>query len=75
MITTKVLDIIDRGLLVSDIKRRLDANTLYVRLKLVISEGEREGSLLPSIDTDLEEFLREEWSKDAEEEDTSGEYY
>jgi hypothetical protein len=74
MITTKVLDIIDQGLLVSDIKKRLDANTLCVRLKLVISEGEREGCLLPSIDTDLEQFLREEWSKDAEE-DVSGEYY
>jgi hypothetical protein len=64
MITAKVLDIIDRGLLVSDVKKRLDANALCVRLKLVISEGGREACLLPSIDTDLEEFLREEWNKD-----------
>jgi hypothetical protein len=73
MITTKVLDIIDRGLLVSDITKRFDAHTLYIQLELAISEGKKEGCLLPSIDIDIEECLREEWSKDAEE-DVSGEY-
>jgi hypothetical protein len=59
-ITSKVLDIVDRGLLVSNIKERFDADMLHEQLKSCIREGEQGARLLPRIDTELEEFLREE---------------
>jgi hypothetical protein len=59
-ITSKVLDIVDQGLLVSNIKERFDSNTLHERLKCSIREGEQRARLLPRINTELEEFLREE---------------
>jgi hypothetical protein len=66
-ITSKVLDIVDQGLLVSDVEERLDAKTLYARLKQVITEGREEAGIFPNIDTEIAVFLREEESKDAEE--------
>jgi len=66
-ISSKVLDIVDQGLLVSDIKGRLHATTLYVQLKQCIEKGGIEASLLPDNDTEIEEFLREEESPDSEE--------
>ncbi|PMD45721.1 hypothetical protein L207DRAFT_630123 [Hyaloscypha variabilis F] len=65
-ITSRVLDIVDQGLLVSDIKGRWDAKTLYVRLKHAINAGQVEADLLPSVDTDIKVFLTNEESKDLE---------
>ena len=65
-ITSKVLDIVDHGLLVSYIKERFDANMLHEQLKRGIREGEQEACLLPHIDTVLEEFLQEEQIDDLE---------
>ena len=65
-ITSKVLDIVDHSLLVSNIKVRFDANMLHERLKRSIREGEQEARLLPHVDTKLEEFLREEQIDDLE---------
>ncbi len=59
-ITSKVLEIVDRGLLVSNIKDRFDAKMLHEQLKRAIREGEEAARLLPHINTELEEFLKEE---------------
>lgn len=46
-VTCRLLDIIDQGLLVGNIKERLDANDLYIRIKDIIDEGAKEARLLP----------------------------
>lgn len=58
--TGKVLDIIDEGLLVNDVEKRLDVDTLYSQLKHALDAGGKECSLFPGIDPEIEEFWRED---------------
>lgn len=65
-ITGKMLNIFDQGLLLSDIKERLDKYALHCQSKDEVREGKNDSRLLPHINIELEKFLIEKESADFE---------
>ena len=59
-ITTKILDIVDEGLLIRDIEKRIDAEALLIHLSHAFEQSKAESDVQLPAGEDLENLLMEE---------------